>query len=75
LITNEFRELLENADEDNVPSCSLAEALTKQNLFINSALANMGASLLWSMFREGMITTRVFFLNLKDFRAQPIPVS
>jgi hypothetical protein len=55
LTTDEFRQLLENADEGNVSSCSLAEALTKQDLFINSASANLGASLLWCMFREGMI--------------------
>jgi len=75
LITEEFKNLFDRTVEDNEPSCSLAEALTKQDLFINSALANLGASLLWSMFREGMIANRGFFLNLKDFRAQPLPVS
>ena len=74
LITEEFKNLFEQTDEDNEPSCSLAEALTKQDLFINSALANVGGSLLWSMFREGMICNRGFFLNLKDFRSQPLPV-
>ena len=76
LVTNEFKELLENAEKsDNTPSCSLAEALTKQDLFINSALANLGASLLWQMFREGILLNRGFFLNLKDFRTQPLKVA
>lgn len=76
MVTDEFRELLETAElTDNTPSCSLAEALTKQDLFINSALASLGASLLWQLFREGMLTNRGFFLNLQDFRAQPIKVA
>lgn len=76
LVTDEFKELLESADKnDHTPSCSLAEALTKQDLFINSALANLGASLLWQMFKDGMLFNRGFFLNLKDFRAQPIKVN
>jgi PRTRC genetic system ThiF family protein len=76
LVTDEFLELLEASEtKDNTPSCSLAEALQKQDLFINSALANMGASLLWQMFREGMLFNRGFFLNLKDFKSQPLKVA
>lgn len=73
-ITEEFKGLLMQSDYDDTPSCSLAEALTRQDLFINSCLANLGASLLWNMFREAMISNRGFFLNLKDFRSQPLPV-
>jgi hypothetical protein len=40
---------LEAQDDSNEPSCSLAEALEKQDLFINSTLANMAASLLWNL--------------------------
>ena len=72
LLTDEFKTLLLAGDGDNVPSCSLAEALTKQDLFINSALADLGASLLWSMFRKGILMNRGFFLNLEDFRSQPL---
>lgn len=75
LPTEEFKELFEAAKEDTTPSCSLAEALTKQDLFINSSLANIGASLLWQLFREGMITNRGFFLNLRDFKLQPLKVA
>lgn len=74
-VTDQYKTLLEQATEDTTPSCSLAEALTKQDLFINSALANMAASLLWGMIREGMTVSRGCFLNLKDFRMQPIPVA
>jgi PRTRC genetic system ThiF family protein len=76
LVTDEFKELFESADKgDRTPSCSLAEALTQQDLFINSALANLGASLLWQVFKEGILFNRGFFLNLRDFRATPIKVT
>jgi PRTRC genetic system ThiF family protein len=76
LVTTEFKELLERSEStDHTPSCSLAEALTKQDLFINSALANLGASLLWQLFREGMLFNRGFFLNLKEFKTQPLKVA
>ncbi len=74
VVTDEFKELLEVERNNNQPSCSLAEALQKQDLFINSTLANLGASLLWKLFREGMTSNRGFFLNLKNFRLEPIAV-
>ncbi|MCT2561840.1 PRTRC system ThiF family protein [Chryseobacterium herbae] len=74
-VTEEFGELLRASEtEDHTPSCSLAEALQKQDLFINATLVQMGSSLLWSLFRNGLTENRGFFLNLKDFRSQPIKV-
>lgn len=73
-VTDQYKTLLEQAIEDTTPSCSLAEALTKQDLYINSTLAGIAASLLWSLFREGMTVHRGCFLHLKDFRMQPLPV-
>jgi PRTRC genetic system ThiF family protein len=73
-VTEEFKELLEAQTDNTEPSCSLAEALEKQDLFINSTLANMGASLLWKLFREGMTKHRGFFLNLANFKSEPILV-
>ena len=61
-ITEEFGELLKISElEDDTPSCSLAEALEKQDLFINSTLAQMGSSLLWSLFRNGLKKIEAFF--------------
>lgn len=74
-ITDQYKNLLQQpAEADNTPSCSLAEALNKQDLFINSSLANMASSLLWGLFREGLTAYKGFFMNLKDFRTVPIPV-
>lgn len=76
MITDEFGELLKQSEQqDNTPSCSLAESLEKQDLFINASLTQMGCSLLWSLFRRGMTEYRGFFHNLRDFRTQPIKVA
>ncbi|PIF62645.1 PRTRC system ThiF family protein [Flavobacterium sp. 11] len=76
MITEEFGELLKQSEqEDDTASCSLAEALEKQDLFINSSLTQMGCSLLWNLFRYGMTPYRGFFHNLKDFRTHPIKVA
>ena len=76
MVTDEFGHLLKQSEQqDDTPSCSLAEALEKQDLYINSSLAQMGSSLLWGLFRNGLTENRGFFLNLKYFRSQPIQVA
>ena len=61
-------------DKDSGPSCSLAEALERQDLFINSMLAQIGCEILWKMFREGRTLHRGAYLNLETLRVNPIPV-
>jgi PRTRC genetic system ThiF family protein len=73
-ITEQYKDLLTQSAQADTPSCSLAEALSKQDLFINSTLASMGASLFWNLLREGMTENRGFFVSLKDFRTQPLKV-
>lgn len=73
-ITEEFEKLLRQSETDELPSCSLAEALERQDLFINSTLAQTGCSMLWQLFRSGMTTQRGCFLNLGQFRASPLTV-
>ena len=60
-------------DEQNSgPSCSLAQALQKQDLFINSTLAQLGCGLLWKLFRECMIDCHGIFLNLETMKVNPL---
>lgn len=61
-------------EQDSGPSCSLAEALRKQDLFINSTLAQLGCALLWKLFREVKIEYHGVFLNLSTLKTNPIPV-
>lgn len=58
--------------ENSGPSCSLAEALEKQDLFINSVLAQLGCDLLWKLFRNGMIEYHGLYLNLTTMKVNPI---
>lgn len=73
-VTKEFAELLRQGDTEDLPSCSLAEALEKQDLFINSVLSQMGCSLLWQLLRQGLTLERGFFINLGNFRSQPLTI-
>ena len=61
-------------EKDSGPSCSLAEALTKQDLFINSTLAQIGMAILWKMFTKGVLETQGAFLNLDTMRVNPIKI-
>ena len=64
---------LTKVDEKNMgPSCSLAEAIEKQDLFINSTIANVGAKLLWKLFREGMTDQAGVFLNMDTLKMNPV---
>lgn len=61
-------------EKDSGPSCSLAEALRKQDLFINSMLSQVGCNILWKMFKEGRTMHRGAYINLNTLRVNPIPV-
>lgn len=63
---------LESADDG--PSCSLAEALEKQSLFINKSVADYGLNLLSMLFRHGEIAFHGGFINLKSGRTTPLAV-
>ena len=74
-IIKEYGTVLKTSEQqDDTPSCSLAESLFKQDLFINSTIAQLGASLLWNLLKTGMTEYRGFFLNLQNFRSQGINV-
>jgi PRTRC genetic system ThiF family protein len=70
-----FPELLdESLEEDPRPSCSLAESLDQQDLFINQAVATFALNLLWRLFRDGKIEYHGGFINLATGRVNPLPV-
>lgn len=74
-VTDEFKQLLEEVDDSDEPSCSQAEALKKQDLFVNTAVAVNGAELLWQLLCDGMIEHRGVFLNIKKFKMTPLKVA
>ena len=69
-----FPQIKKIKEEDQGPSCSLAEALQKQDLFINSILAQFGCNLLWKLIREGSIRYHGCFVNLETLTTNPIKI-
>lgn len=68
----EMFDLSKVKDDDSGPSCSLAEALQKQDLFINSTLAQIGSALLWKLLSSGSIDYHGAYLNLETMNVNPI---
>lgn len=73
-VVKKFPQLKRIKEKDQGPSCSLAEAVRKQDLFINSTLAQLGANIIWKLFREGMIRHHGCFLNLDNMIVNPMPI-
>lgn len=71
-----YPELIDSAaeDQDNTPSCSLAEALEKQSLYINTTVSDFAANLLWMLFTDGRLDTQGAFINLKRMMVTPLRV-
>ena len=68
----ELFDLTKVDEKDSGPSCSLAEALRKQDLFINSTLAQLGCALLWKLLSTGSIDYQGIYLNLETMKVNPI---
>ena len=62
------------SEKDSGPSCSLAEALSKQDLFINSSLVQIAGSLLWELFRNPVLDYRGIYLNLSNYKSTPVRI-
>lgn len=61
-------------ESDSTPSCSMAEALEKQSLFVNSEVVNSAANILFEFFKFGRISFHGNFFNLKAGRKMPLLV-
>lgn len=61
-------------DAEEGPSCSLAEALRKQSLFINRTLVAHGMGMLWELLHTGQIDYHVVWVNLKTGRSSSLAV-
>lgn len=59
-------------EEDQGPSCSLVEALSRQDLFVNSTLSNLALDILWKMFSDLKLTIHGAFMNLKRMQVSPL---
>lgn len=62
------------APEDDTPSCGLAEALERQELFVNQSIVTPALSILWEFFRHGRLTWHGAFVNLRTGTMRPLNV-
>lgn len=70
-----FPELADaNVRDDDAPSCSVAEALERQSLFVNRVVASHALALLFDLLGRGSIGHAGAFVNLASGQAVPIPL-
>lgn len=60
---------------DRQLACSAAEALSRQECYLNSTLANHALALLARLFRHGRICYHGGFVNLATGQVSPLPVN
>lgn len=66
--------LAPNDKDDQQPACSAAEALTRQEPFINQNLAYQALAMLTQLLRHGSLLYQGGFYNLATGRLVPLPV-
>lgn len=66
---------LEAMEEDNEPSCSLAEAIQSQDLFVNRSIVDTGINILWQLLRNGEIDHHGAFINQKTSEVKPLKIN
>lgn len=64
----------ESLAEDDTPSCSVAEALERQSLFVNRVVASHALALLFDLLGRGSIGHAGGFVNLASGQTVPIPL-
>lgn len=64
-----------NQPDDDTPSCGLAEALERQELFVNQAIVTPALQILWEFFRHGRLSWHGAFVNLKTGSMRPRQVA
>lgn len=59
-------------EDESEPSCSMAESLSQQDLFINLQLATAGISLIWKLLKDHSIEYHGQFMNLATGQTRPL---
>jgi PRTRC genetic system ThiF family protein len=71
-VVDYFENYSTEPDDDNTPSCSLAEALEKQDLFINSFVTNVAAKLLWDILTKSSFDWHGAFINTRTLNIKKL---
>lgn len=65
---------MEKHEKPDQPSCSMAEALLKQDLFINEAVSLEAGKIIWNMLRKYRLDIVGAYVNLDTCQVTGIPV-
>lgn len=65
---------LDGMDDSDYPSCSMQEALSKQDLFVNSGVVQPSLNLLWSLLRHGGLDHQGVYVDVSTGEASPINI-
>ena len=75
-VTELFPEIaVPGVKDDDHPSCSAAEALTRQEPFINQNLAYQALGMFTQLLRRGSVSYQGGFCNLATGQLVPLPIS
>ena len=76
VVTELFPQILDDTvPEDDAPSCSTEEAITKQGLFVNEIVVGHAAAMIWEGIYKGVITHPIAFVNTKGQAVQGIGIN
>ncbi len=67
-------ELRNMKDKKNKVTCSMAESLQKQDLLVNSIMANYAGHMLWTLFSKLSIDYHTLYINLKSLQISKIEI-
>lgn len=67
-----YPEILDDDSSEDGPSCSAAEALERQEPYLNSILAQHALGMLGRLFRFGATSYKGAFIHVSGGRAQPV---
>jgi PRTRC genetic system ThiF family protein len=70
-VLEKFPDMAEMEDKEE-PSCSMQEALAKQDLMINPMVANVAASIIWKLFQNVSIDHVGAYINSEKLNINPI---
>ena len=66
------QDYLKTKDDKNEPSCSVAEALSKQKLFMNPTIANVGLELIFELLTKGQMIHKGVYVSLKSLSSKGV---
>jgi PRTRC genetic system ThiF family protein len=70
-----YPEILTAEEKHDEPSCSAAESLSRQDLFVNQTAALIASQLLWQTLRQGAFNRNGAVFDVQTGRQQPLPLA